>query len=322
MSKEASRSATATPTSAESESRKQISVSPDSIRPNPSNPRQFFKPETIEQLARSIQEVGVLVPITVFRGSEDGVFVLLDGERRWRAAKLINYPEIPAWVVDEPDDVNNTVLMFNIHMLREEWPQIAAAWALKDLMERSSIDDNDELSRLTGLSSTQVRYMKTVLAFPEEWQNKIARQELPYNFPIELNKAVLRWTRDDPEAVMNKSEEELRKVFLDKYESGTVTDVVDFRKVGRIIKLGRREGSAAEQARNAFAMLIDEPDVTIEEAYQASAAASYELRRVLRDVGGLPDRLENLIDNDLLPEQRQSLLDALAVLRDRLGDFL
>jgi ParB/RepB/Spo0J family partition protein len=322
MSENGLQSADAATPAADMGAPRQISIAPDSIKPNPSNPRQFFRPETIEQLASSIREVGVLVPLTVYQGSEEGVFVLLDGERRWRAAKLINYPEIPAWVVDEPDEVKNTVLMFNIHMLREEWPQIAAAWALKELMERSGEEDNETLSRLTGLSSSQVRSMKTVLAFPEEWQYKIARQELPYNFPIELNKAVLRWTRDDPEAVLNKSEEELRKVFLDKYESGAVTDVVEFRKVGRIIKLGRREGSAAEQARSAFSMLITEPDVTIEEAYQASAAASYELRRVLRDIDALPDRLGSLLGSDLLPEQRDGLTGAMTSLRDRLGELL
>src|SRR6266480_5785214 len=89
------------------------SLSPLSIRANPDNPRMTFHDETIERLADSIKQEGVLVPLTVYedrRGTS--THVLLDGERRWRAAKLINLPNVPVWVIPKPSGVENTVRMF------------------------------------------------------------------------------------------------------------------------------------------------------------------------------------------------------------------
>ena len=75
----------------------------DRIEPNPQNPRLAFNAETLEELASSIREHGVLQPVLV-RPLDDGRFQLIAGERRWRASKLAAQPTIPALVEEIDDD--------------------------------------------------------------------------------------------------------------------------------------------------------------------------------------------------------------------------
>ena len=75
----------------------------DRIEPNPEQPRLAFDEATLEELAASIREHGVLQPI-LLRPIDDGRFQLIAGERRWRASKIAGSPTIPALVEDIDDD--------------------------------------------------------------------------------------------------------------------------------------------------------------------------------------------------------------------------
>lgn len=83
-----------------------LEVPVGSIRPNPQQPRKTFDPEALDELRRSIAELGVLVPIIVRAGpSRDGepTYELIAGERRWRAATAAKLVTIPAIVRDADD---------------------------------------------------------------------------------------------------------------------------------------------------------------------------------------------------------------------------
>ena len=120
----------------------------DSISTNPENPRTAFRQEELEQLQESIRQFGVQVPIAVYKSK--GAYVLIDGERRWRCASKLNMKTIPALVQDEPTDLENLLLMFNIHALREQWDLLTIALKLPkniDLMK----EDNDREPNETEL---------------------------------------------------------------------------------------------------------------------------------------------------------------------------
>lgn len=68
----------------------------DKIVPNPDQPRKEFDNEKLEELAQSIKENGVIVPLTVIK--ENGKYVLIAGERRYRAAKSVGLKELPAYI--------------------------------------------------------------------------------------------------------------------------------------------------------------------------------------------------------------------------------
>src|SRR6266436_2422539 len=90
------------------------SISPDQIERNQDNPRTEFDPQLLDELADSIRKKGVLVPITVYEKAPKR-YVLLDGERRWLAAKRINRQNIPAWISTRPNPIENLEAMFHIH---------------------------------------------------------------------------------------------------------------------------------------------------------------------------------------------------------------
>jgi ParB family chromosome partitioning protein len=286
------------------------SIKIDEISRNERNPRQTFDSARIEQLAASLQAIGLQVPITVYENPRSGRFpyVLLDGERRFRAAKLNNWETIQALVVPAPSAKENAVRMFNIHMLREDWEEIETAWALEQIIEETGIDNDRELQKITRLSIDRIRNMRRVLSFPKSVQTKVAEGEIKYQLLVELDKNVLSKSKEKKKEgakpIVAMGSAELRDVFLRKYQDNVESDVVELRKVGALFDTARTVGRTAERATQALTRLVTKPSATIEEAYETGAASSVELSRVLRDMSVLPRRIRDLLDTKLQPEQR------------------
>ena len=108
-------------------------ISPQKIRRNPDNPRLIFRQEEMESLLVSINTHGIQVPLTVFR--EGDSFCLIDGERRWRCALNLNLNTVPALVQEKPTELENLLLMYNIHALREQWDYFTIATKLTRVKE-------------------------------------------------------------------------------------------------------------------------------------------------------------------------------------------
>jgi ParB family chromosome partitioning protein len=205
--------------------------------------------------------------------------------------------------------------MFNIHMLREDWEEIETTWALEKIVEATGVDNDRELHALTGLSIDRIKNMKRVLSFPRSWQEKVARGEMKFQALVELEKNVLS---KDPgkltkkgKAILEVSKSELRDIFLKKYESGAESDIVELRKVGSLIDTARGEGKVARRAQAALTKLVTKPEVTIEEAYDIGAASSVELSKVLRDLNGLPGRVDDLLATIKEDDERDQVVAAL-----------
>jgi ParB/RepB/Spo0J family partition protein len=290
----------------------------DSITRNENNPRLTFEQRAIDRLASSIDEVGLLVPITVYHNPKNSKtpYVLLDGERRFKAAKSINKPTISAMVVPRPSKKDNAVRMFNIHMLREDWEEIETAWALEQIMEETKITNERELHDLTGLSVDRIRNMKRVLEFPRTIQERVARGELKYQMLVELDKNILsrepgKTSKKGAKPVVDLSAPQLRDVFLRKYEDKVESDIVDLRRVGTLIDTARGSGKIAKRAQAALTTLVTKPEATIEEAYEIGAASSVELSKVLRDLNGLPGRVDDLLTTVHEQDERDQVASAL-----------
>lgn len=289
----------------------------DQIGRNERNPRQTFRQRTIEQLATSLEDIGLQVPITVYesQSGSTSTYTLLDGERRYRAAKLINWETIPALIVPEPSENENAVRMFNIHMLREEWEEIETAWAIEQIMSETGIENDRELRNLTGLSIDRIRNMKRVLAYPKSIQEKVSGGDLPYQLLVELDKNLLSKRRQEiksgtEEMVLDLGVTQLRDIFLKKYIDKVEKDIVDLRHVGTLFDTARGEGRIAERAQAALSKLVSNPEATIEEAYEVGAASTVELSKVMRDIVAFPGRLSDLLEGHLDSGQRRDLATA------------
>jgi len=101
-----------------------IMIDVDYVIPNKYNPREEKAFKNLDDIISSIEDMGgILVPILAYEKSPNK-YVILDGERRWRASKYLSkkdekYKYIPANIIKEPlDKGENVLIMFNIHMER------------------------------------------------------------------------------------------------------------------------------------------------------------------------------------------------------------
>ena len=103
----------------------------EALKPNPDQPRQYFAPEGLEELAESIKVHGILQPLSVRRTA--GGFVLVSGERRLRAARLAGLREVPCIVV-EVDDTASSLLALVENLQRRDLDFWEEAQALDKLI--------------------------------------------------------------------------------------------------------------------------------------------------------------------------------------------
>lgn len=147
-----------------------LDIPVNAVAPNPKQPRTMFHDESLDALALSIQEVGVLQPIVVRKAA--GGFELIAGERRLRAAKKAGLATIPA-VIRDSDDAESLreALIENIH--REDLNPIELAEAFRELLEELGLKQETLAERL-GMSRSHIANTIRLLALPPEVQQQLA----------------------------------------------------------------------------------------------------------------------------------------------------
>lgn len=143
------------------------------LTPNPFQPRHTFRPETLEELAASIQEKGILQPLIVRRVAQD--YQIVAGERRWRAAQKAGLMEVPVLVRDYSDqEMLELALIENLQ--REELTPVEEARAYRQLiqefeMTQEQIADRVGKSRVSVTNTLRLlRLPQNILSWIEEGQ--------------------------------------------------------------------------------------------------------------------------------------------------------
>jgi len=139
----------------------------DNITPNPLQPRLEFNEESLAELAESIKAQGVLQPIIVVPNPEGG-FMLIAGERRWRAAKLAGLSEIPAIILKRELSKEELLFVSLVENLqREDLDPVEEAQAYKALMEKFNLTQ-DEIAKRVGKSRPAIANALRILKLPEQ----------------------------------------------------------------------------------------------------------------------------------------------------------
>lgn len=115
------------------------------IRPNPAQPRTNYDEATLRGLSRSIVEVGMLQPVVV--QESQGGYVLISGERRWRAARMAGLEAIPA-LIRQPDDTGSLVQALVENLQREDLTPLEEATAYKTLMDEHNLTQQEIANRV------------------------------------------------------------------------------------------------------------------------------------------------------------------------------
>uniref|UniRef100_UPI004056DAAF ParB/RepB/Spo0J family partition protein n=1 Tax=Alistipes sp. TaxID=1872444 RepID=UPI004056DAAF len=140
----------------------------EQIIPNPTQPRREFDEAALEELADSIRSLGIIQPITLSRRGEDGKYVIISGERRFRAAQLAALKSLPAYI-REVDDENLHAMALVENIQRQDLNAIEIALGMQRLIEECHLTQ-DALSEKVGKKrSTVANYMR-LLKLPDEVQ--------------------------------------------------------------------------------------------------------------------------------------------------------
>jgi ParB family chromosome partitioning protein len=261
-------------------------VSPDSIQRNPDNPRLIFRQRDLDELKRSIYELGVLQPLIVFtREGDPETYILIDGERRWRCARELNLAQVPVHVHAEPTRVQNITTMFNIHKLRVDWEPMPTALKLQELTRLTNETRVGELARMTGQSADAVRKSLKLLFFSDRHQQMLLRHEIKDNFLIELHPFIIALQRRFPALFDEYGTDTIVDLLVAKEQQGYVKAVTEFRDLVKIVRAAGK-GAPEKTVKRAVRRVLDEPTYGIDTAY-ASVRAVF-------DVDDLRKRCESL----------------------------
>lgn len=137
------------------------------IVPNPTQPRTEFNEEALDELADSIRQLGIIQPITV-RKADDEKYIIISGERRWRAAQRANLESLPAYV-REVDDENLHAMALVENIQRQDLNAIEIALGMQRLLEECNLTQ-DALSEKVGKKRSSVANYLRLLKLPNEVQ--------------------------------------------------------------------------------------------------------------------------------------------------------
>lgn len=152
----------------------------DKILPNPEQPRKHFDAVELQGLAQSILENGVILPIAVEEAG--GTYILHDGERRWRAAKMAGLVAIPATVIPSLNGtgrVERAARALVANLQRSDLDPIEAARGFQTLIDLGMTRTG--IANRMGVSAARVAHMLKLLELEQPIQDLIARDELSHD---------------------------------------------------------------------------------------------------------------------------------------------
>jgi ParB/RepB/Spo0J family partition protein len=272
----------------------------DQMERNSENPRLLMRTGELENLLRSIKRYGVQVPVTVFK--KGNRYILIDGERRWICARKLGLKTIPAIVQREPSELENLLVMFNIHSLREQWDLLTIALKLPrviDLLAQQSgkHPTEEQLAAYTGLGRGIIRRSKLLLDLPQKYKDLIleelrkpkSRQRLTEDFFIEMERSLKSVGRRIPGVIDDINR--VRDVLVEKYQNGTIENVVHLRMVAKI-SLGPKLGVPSQQTQKVLRRLFQANSYSITQAFADSAELAYNERDLITRTNSLIEALD------------------------------
>ena len=176
----------------------------ENINRDENQPRKEFDKEKIEELAQSIKKNGLIQPLILSRKDEEK-YLLVAGERRWRAAQIANLKTIPALLLPADLDKDEISLIENIQ--RENLKITEEAQAYQRLIEKNKYT-HEELSQIVGKSRSHITNLLRILSLD------------PYFFDL-LNKEII--SMGHARALIGKKPEDLDQSILNQISKGKIS---------------------------------------------------------------------------------------------------
>jgi ParB family chromosome partitioning protein len=147
----------------------------DQLRANPDQPRKHFDEDELKELAESIREHGIIVPI-IAEDAGDGTYIIIAGERRSRAAQLAELTEVPVILRDYSDEKRMEVSLIE-NVQRSDLNPIEEAAAYKKIMDLAGLSQ-DEVAVRVGKNRSTVANALRLLKLPPEIRESLERGDI------------------------------------------------------------------------------------------------------------------------------------------------
>lgn len=206
----------------------------EQIEPNPDQPRREFDETAMQELATSIQNMGIIAPITLRQVAPDR-YQIIAGERRWRASQRAGLKTIPAYIrTVEDENVMELALVENIQ--REDLNAIEIALAYEHLAETTGMTQ-EKISERVGKSRTAVTNYMRLLKLPAQIQMSLKNHE------IDMGHARALLSLDSPSLQLKL----FRDVLKNQYSVRKVEEMVQMLKQGDDVQLAKKKIAAKVQ---------------------------------------------------------------------------
>jgi ParB/RepB/Spo0J family partition protein len=325
------------------------------IDPNPGNPRgiEIASQDTkLPLLIDSIRQFSVLVPIVV--APRDGRYFLVDGERRYTAAKALHLKEIPAFITDKGmSDKDILYRMFQIHHNREPWGPIQQCRALEVVYSAivskkdiQSVEDErvkvqaiaEQLVTKTGIELRTALDRIKFLRWPKSVKEPLYHHPTDdYWYICEIeDKIIIPAMRNYPEYFEKVEPDEVRVALYEKLKHHSVKTSTDVRRAAPIFAASRAEPSDRKKVTKILSELYKNRDMTYEEAAEdfirqfpdAVAPAPPSPRRLLSLLQHLETAIANFDPSEIKTATRRAkakpkeVMEAAQSLRDALEKLI
>ncbi|MGI5066813.1 ParB/RepB/Spo0J family partition protein [Treponema putidum] len=147
-----------------------INIDPKLLQPNPYQPRKTFDEETLNELAESIKEHGIIQPIVAEKNSDNSFFIIA-GERRTRAALRLGLKTVPV-IIRSFEEKQKLEIALIENIQREDLNAIDEALAYQEIMELTNINQED-LAKRVGKSRSAITNSLRLLKLPEEMKEAL-----------------------------------------------------------------------------------------------------------------------------------------------------
>lgn len=295
------------------------------IETNPLNPRKRFVDEEADTLIESILSKGLLNPIIVFKRKKDSKYIILDGERRFRAFQKVNYKEIACHVLEkEPNDLENLSLMFHIHNVREEWTDFAIAQTLIKVIDEmgKSIEslqrqDRLELAKITSLSEYKINKYLVFYDYPKNIIDKFLQSETS-DEPIkgmdpdilsEMHAPIKIIEKELPEFLIKYSKENIIDACIEKKANDIIKTNRDFRLLTKSLNAMKNGNVRKEVIFEKLEAFINELSVTPNSIFEDTSETVYQVDSILKKTEILIKEVQNLNLNQVTKEERRQIKD-------------
>lgn len=300
------------------------------IEINNLNPRKRFVDTEGDTLIESIISKGLLNPIIVFKKSRSNKYVILDGERRFKAFKKLNEATIPCHVLEkEPSELENLSLMFHIHNVREEWTDFAIAQALLKVIHEMGKDVNDlerqdklELVKITSLSEYKINKYLVFYDYPQSILDKFMNSEMKEE-PVkgmdpdilaEMHAPIKIIEQEIPQFFRRFSKDKIIDACIKKKAKGIIKTNRDFRALTKSLSAMKKGGVRKEVMLEKLESFIRDIDVTPQSIFEDTSETIYQIDSIIKKTELLIKEVQNLNLNQVTKNEKNKIEKYVAVL--------